>query len=145
MSAGWRCSESPLPLGLPKASFEHRVGRLIGRCELALVALAVLAQEGAVDAVGPAERPGGVRVDRRARDGARRDPVATFGLVLLGHPCITLYLVAAIRRRAPMLDLCSTLPALAPAADRVVSKLGLIVVAGLDLRGVLRNLRQQAK
>jgi hypothetical protein len=54
-------------------------------------------------------------------------------------------LVAAIRRRAPMLGLFYTLPALAPAADRAVSKVGLIVFRGLDLRGVLWDLGQQSK
>ena len=53
---------------------------------------------------------------------------------------ITLYLVAANRRRAPMLGLFYTLPALAPTADRAVSKVGVIVLGGLDLRCVLRNL-----
>jgi hypothetical protein len=54
-------------------------------------------------------------------------------------------LVAAIRRRASMLGLFYTLPALAPAADRVISKVGLVVFGGLDLRGVLWDLRQQSK
>ena len=132
-------------VGLAEGLFEHRVGRLIGRRELALVALAFQPHEGAVDALGPAERPSGVRVDRRARDRAGRHPVAAFGLVLLGHPCITLYLIAASSRREPALDFASTLPALAPVADGVISKLSLISVAGLDLRSILRNLRQQAK
>ena len=143
MSAGWRCNGSPLPLGRPKASSRTGSGGWSGRRVLALVAPCRSAtQERAVERRRVCRTPGGGRIDRRARDRARRHPLAVFGPVLLWSPVyhsLCGHLVAiwsppsAGARR--LRDLHPDYRRLRRRTDRVVSKLGLVAVARAEPAG----------
>jgi len=86
---------------------EHRVRLFVGRGVLGLVAVALQAREGTVDAVGPAERATRRRIDGWTGHRARFEALAP-RLVQIGHPFITLYWSAHPKRGVRRTSFCKS-------------------------------------